>query len=68
MEKIDLKVTGMSCNHCKMAVEKEVSKISGVYLVVAFPKENKVTIEYDGNSSTLDTIKSAIDEAGYSVE
>lgn len=67
MERIDLKVTGMSCNHCKMSVEKEVSKVNGVFLVVAFPKENKVTIEYDGNSSTLDSVKSAIEEAGYSV-
>lgn len=68
MKRIDLKVTGMSCNHCKMAVEKEVSKIAGVSLVVAFPKENKVTIEYDGDDATLDSVKSAIDEAGYSVE
>jgi copper chaperone len=25
-----LKIDGMSCNHCKMAVEKALAKISGV--------------------------------------
>lgn len=65
--KKELKVTGMSCHHCKMAVEKEVGKIDGVLSVVAFPKENRVEVEFDESKATLEQIKEAIDEVGYSV-
>lgn len=68
MKKVDFVVRGMSCNHCKMAVEKEVSKVAGVKSVTAFPKEEKVTVEFDGPDSTVVIIKAAIDDAGYEVE
>lgn len=68
MVKKDLKVLGMSCHHCKMAIEKEVSAVDGVINVVAFPKEDRVTVEYDGNDQTLENIKQAIIEAGYDLE
>jgi len=68
MKKVDFVVRGMSCNHCKMAVEKEVSKVGGVKSVTAFPNEDKVTVEFDGPDSTIYVIKAAIDDAGYEVE
>ncbi|MGB9730710.1 MULTISPECIES: copper ion binding protein [Calditerrivibrio] len=66
MKKV-LKVTGMTCHHCKMAVEKEVGNVDGVISVVAFPKENMVEVEFDETKADLEKIKEAIDEAGYEV-
>ncbi|AQS59119.1 cation transporter [Desulforamulus ferrireducens] len=65
-ETITLKVEGMSCNHCKMAVEKAVQKLAGVQSVEATPSENLVKITTDG-SSDLAAIKEAITEEGYTV-
>lgn len=55
-------VEGMTCNHCKAAVEKAVSQISGVENVEAFPSENKVLIS--GNASKAD-IQRAVESLGY---
>ena len=63
---ITLKVEGMSCNHCKMAVEKAVQKVAGVQSVEATPSENLVKITTDG-SSNLAAIKEAIMDEGYTV-
>ena len=63
---ITLKVAGMSCNHCKMAVEKAVQKVAGVQSVEAIPSENLVKITTDG-SGNLATIKEAITDEGYTV-
>ncbi len=63
---ITLKVEGMSCNHCKMAVEKAVKKVPGVQGVDATPAENSVKITHDG-SSNLEAIKQAIMNEGYVV-
>lgn len=38
-------VEGMTCNHCKSSVEKNVQKLEGVTLVVADPNNNEVLIE-----------------------
>ncbi|SHJ94403.1 cation transporter [Desulforamulus aeronauticus] len=63
---ITLKVEGMSCNHCKMAVEKAVQKVAGVQSVEAIPSENIVKITTD-DSGNLATIKEAIMDEGYTV-
>lgn len=66
IETITLKVEGMSCNHCKMAVEKAVQKVAGVQSVEATPSEKSVKITTDG-SSNLAAIKEAITDEGYTV-
>lgn len=35
MEKCYLKVTGMTCASCVMAIEKNLNKIEGTYLILA---------------------------------
>ena len=59
-------INGMSCNHCKMNVEKALSSIDGVTKVeVSLENKNAViesTKEIDNNK-----IKEVIEEAGYEV-
>ncbi|MCD4681813.1 MAG: permease [Bacteroidales bacterium] len=56
-------VEGMTCNHCKMNVEKNISKLNGIFEVNANPDNNEVTITGEGYN--LDEIEKAIEEIGY---
>lgn len=65
MSQIQLKVEGMSCNHCVMAIEgalKQIGSKGKVNLDSA-----TVDIEYDENKVTLDQIKEAIEDQGYDI-
>ena len=55
-------VAGMSCEHCKAAIEEEVSAVPGVVAVEADPATKLVVVQGDADDAT---IRAAIDEAGY---
>lgn len=59
-----LNVTGMTCNHCKMNIEKFVSKIEGVTSVEADYEKNTVKVE--GNPD-WNEVKEIIGKLGYKV-
>ena len=58
-------VPGISCDHCKAAIEAEVSKVAGVDRVSVDVAARTVTV--DGSAADGD-VRHAIDEAGYDVE
>nr|WP_263315094.1 copper ion binding protein [Mammaliicoccus sp. Marseille-Q6498] len=64
-EKI-INVEGMSCDHCKKAVEESVGQLIGVSEVVASPEENQVRVVFEDPAS-IDNIENAIFDAGYEV-
>jgi copper chaperone CopZ len=57
-------VPGISCGHCKMAIEGEVAKVAGVDRVEVSVDDKVVTVE--GTAADAD-LRAAIDEAGYEV-
>jgi copper chaperone len=62
-----LNVTGMSCGHCKAAVESELNKLSGVKRANADVERGTVEVSYDEARVTTEDLKGAIEEAGYTV-
>ncbi|MBH0157207.1 MAG: copper chaperone CopZ [Bacillota bacterium] len=68
MEKTTLKVEGMSCNHCIIAIEGSVGKLDGVSHTKVNLKEGIVEVEYDSSKVNLDEIKETIDDQGYDVK
>jgi copper chaperone len=56
-------VPGISCGHCKAAIEGEVKKISGV-TGIDVDIDAKTVVVTGGDDSA---IRDAIDEAGYDV-
>jgi copper chaperone len=60
-------VPDMSCGHCKAAVEGELNKLSGVARSNADVERGVVDVVYDENRVGTDQLKSAIEEAGYTV-
>ncbi|RZI01065.1 cation transporter, partial [Staphylococcus condimenti] len=53
MEEKQLKVEGMSCGHCKSAVESAVGKIEGVDNVNASPENDTVDVKFNGEANVL---------------
>ena len=56
-------VPGISCDHCKHAIESEVSTVDGVDVVVVDVDAKLVTVSGGDDAA----IRAAIDEAGYDV-
>ncbi|KOR12390.1 heavy metal transport/detoxification protein [Staphylococcus carnosus] len=67
MEEKQLKVEGMSCGHCKSAVESAVCNIEGVDNVNASPENDTVDVKFNGEANVLSEIEKAIYDAGYDV-
>jgi copper chaperone len=63
-----LNVEGMSCSHCENAVKKSVGALNGVKGVNVDLKGKKVTVEYDTESVSLNSIKETIEDQGYDVK
>jgi copper chaperone len=62
-----LNVEGMSCAHCKAAVEEGLGKLPSVEYSNADPEKGTVEVRYDGAKATND-LEGAVEEAGYSVK
>jgi len=62
-----MKVPDMHCGHCKAAVESELSKLSGVKRANADVEKGTVEVSYDESWVSAEQLKSAIEEAGYTV-
>ncbi len=58
-------VPGVTCGHCKAAIETEVSAVRGVDRVVVDLDAKIVSVE--GDAADAD-IRAAIDEAGYDID
>ena len=67
MENIVLKVKGMSCEHCVKAVTKAVTGIKGAADVKVDLKGGTVSFMFDKSKNELETVKAAINEAGFTV-
>jgi len=67
MPKIILNVEGMSCSHCENRVKKAVGALNGVANVLVDLKSKKVSIEFDSEKVSIETIKDTIEDQGYDV-
>ena len=65
MARREFNVEGMTCGHCEMSVQEEISEVAGVTAVKADHTTGKVTVEGDGYST--DDIAAAVKEAGYTL-
>lgn len=66
MEKIII-VKGMTCNHCKMTVEKGLNNILGVKVKNIDITTGKVELEIE-NEAVMQEIKDVVDYLGYDLE
>ncbi|MDQ3946791.1 MAG: cation transporter [Actinomycetota bacterium] len=57
-------VPGISCGHCKAAIEGEVGKVAGVERVEVDVEARTVRVE---GAASDEAVRGAVDEAGYEV-
>ena len=67
MTEMTFTVEGMSCGHCKAAVEEELNRLSGVERSNADFERGTVEVAYDEDSVTTEDIRRAVEEAGYTL-
>jgi copper chaperone CopZ len=66
MSTTEIKVLGMTCDHCVNSVTEELTAISGVTGVNVILESGNVTIESNNELNHIDVV-AAIEEAGYEV-
>ncbi|MBP1156959.1 MULTISPECIES: cation transporter [unclassified Paenibacillus] len=66
MTNVTLKVEGMSCGHCVNSVEGAIKELGAQGKVDL--TNRIVSVEFDETQLTLERIKEAIEEQGYSVQ
>ena len=67
VEKKVFTVEGMSCGHCKSAVENAARALTGVMAAEVNLDAKTLTVEYDPAKSTVADISAAIEDIGFSV-
>ncbi|MDA8352596.1 MAG: copper chaperone CopZ [Firmicutes bacterium] len=67
MATVTLKVEGMSCGHCKSAVEGALNKVKGVEQAQVDLEAGTATVKYDEQKTDLEKMKQAVEDQGYDV-
>ena len=65
MQTATYSVPGVSCEHCRSAISKEVAAVEGVAAVVVDLERKLVTVS--GTDVSDRAVRGAIDEAGYDI-
>ena len=60
-----IKVEGMTCNHCKMNVEKAALNLKSVKEAVVDLDNKELAITFTKDNSSVEEVKAAVIEAGY---
>jgi copper chaperone len=68
IESVVLTVTDMKCGGCETNITGKLEAIDGVVAVKASFKDKVVSVEYDAEKTSLDTIKGTITGAGFTVK
>ena len=68
MKETNLKIEGMHCAGCSTRLEKVLNNLDGVEIAKVSLEEKKATIKYDENKISLESIKEAIEDAGFKGE
>jgi len=67
-DKVDLKISGMSCAACAAKIEKKLNSLAGVTKASVNITTEKATIAYFPSSITINDLKQAVEKLGYKAE
>jgi len=65
IETVEIAVTGMTCNHCEMTIQKAVKALPGVQDVKASHIDEIAVVSFDKTQTTVDEMKAAIADKGF---
>lgn len=65
IQKIEIRISGMTCGHCEMAVNRAVQSLGeGVLEVKADKDAGTASVSFDDAKVTAQQIKAAVNETG----
>ena len=67
-DKLTLNISGMTCNHCKMKVEKALKTLDGVQEVQINLEAGQAEVQYDAGKISESDLKTVVGSAGYEVK
>jgi copper chaperone len=67
MTSIAVRVPGISCDHCKHAIETAVAAVPGVARVEVAVPSRTVHVDYDESAVSVAVLRAAIEDEGYDV-
>jgi copper chaperone len=67
METLVLKISGMTCNHCKMKVEKALRTLDGVESVQVDLNTGQATVSFDSAKLRAEDLRTVVSEAEYEI-
>jgi copper chaperone CopZ len=65
MANVKLRVTGMTCGHCQVKVEKALKSVSGVYSAVVDLPDGVAQVDFDDDRLTAAQLIAAVQQTGY---
>lgn len=68
MEKVMMKLGGLTCPSCLTKIEKSVENVDGTADVKVLFNAGKVKFTLDTNLASPDTVKENIEKMGYAVQ
>lgn len=67
MKTEEIKVEGMTCNHCTGSVQSVLSALNGVSSVDVSLEKGTATVEFDETQTNKQMFKNVIEDIGFSV-
>ncbi|MCA0986541.1 copper chaperone CopZ [Guptibacillus algicola] len=67
MENTTLTIKGMTCNHCKTAVESALTELNGVSRVEVDVAKGKAEVSYEASKVSVSDMNEAVEEQGYDI-
>lgn len=65
MATLKLRVTGMTCGHCQMKVERALKGTAGVYSAVVDLAAGEAEVDFNDDTATTQQLVAAVERAGY---
>jgi len=65
MKTTQMEVTGMTCGHCKAAVENALRSQPGVQAATVYLQEGAARVEYDESAVAIEELLAAVEREGY---
>ena len=67
IQKVNYKVSGMTCAACAVSLESYLSPVSGIENITVNYANQSISIAYDSELTSLDNLQQKAKEIGYSI-
>jgi copper chaperone CopZ len=65
MSSLKLKISGMTCDHCRRTVENALKEVDGTFGASVLLQDGEAEVDFDPNRASLDLYVRAVQAAGY---